>query len=109
MALWTIRFGNWRNRLRTFVRGNRRGGYAFQVNPLGTQMDGLIVEEQRDNSDLDFDAGWDWVWSSNARIVGDGWTITIEIPFTTRPENTASFRRKTQCKIFRLECPWNAN
>ena len=62
---------------------DRRGGYVFQVNPLGTQMDGLIVEEQRDNSDLDFDAGWDGVWSSNARIVGDGWTITIEIPFTT--------------------------
>ena len=62
---------------------DRRGGYVFQVNPLGTQMDGLIVEEQRDNSDLDFDAGWDGVWRSNARIVGDGWTITIEIPFTT--------------------------
>src|SRR3989441_3560255 len=62
---------------------DRRGGYVFQVNPLGTQMDGLIVEEQRDNSDLDFDTGWDGVWSSNARIVGDGWTITIEIPFTT--------------------------
>jgi len=62
---------------------DRRGGYVFQVNPLGTQMDGLIVEEQRDNSDLDFDAGWDGVWNSNARIVGDGWTITIEIPFTT--------------------------
>ena len=62
---------------------DRRGGYVFQVNPLGTQMDGLIVEEQRDNSDLDFDAGWDGAWSSNARIVSDGWTVTIEIPFTT--------------------------
>ena len=46
-------------------------------------MDGLIVEEQRDNSDLDFDAGWDGAWSSNARIVSNGWTVTIEIPFTT--------------------------
>ena len=62
---------------------DRRGGYVFQVNPLGTQMDGLIVEEQRDNSDLDFDAGWDGAWSSNARIVSNGWTVTIEIPFTT--------------------------
>src|SRR6266571_1147487 len=62
---------------------DRRGGYVFQVNPLGTQMDGLIVEEQRDNSDLDFDTGWDGAWSSNARIVSDGWTVTIEIPFTT--------------------------
>jgi hypothetical protein len=62
---------------------DRRGGYVFQVNPLGTQMDGLIVEEQRDNSDLDFDAGWDGVWSSNARVADDGWTVTIEMPFTT--------------------------
>ena len=62
---------------------DRRGGYVFQVNPLGTQMDGLIVEEQQDNSGLDFDPGWDGVWTSEARIAPDGWTATIEIPFTT--------------------------
>ena len=62
---------------------DRRGGYVFQVNPLGTQMDGLIVEEQRDSSRLDFDSGWDGVWTSEARIGSDGWTATIEIPFTT--------------------------
>lgn len=62
---------------------DRRGAYVFQVNPLGTQMDGLIVEEQRDNSDTDFDSGWDGVWTSEARIGAEGWTATIEIPFTT--------------------------
>lgn len=62
---------------------DRRGGYVFQVNPLGTQMDGLIVEEQQDNSESDFDPGWDGVWTSEARIGTDGWTATIEIPFTT--------------------------
>src|SRR5436190_20035097 len=62
---------------------DRRGAYVFQVNPLGTQMDGLIVEEQRDNSSVDFDSGWDGVWTSEARIGADGWTATIEIPFTT--------------------------
>jgi len=61
----------------------RRGAYVFQVNPLGTQMDGLIVEEQRDNSSVDFDSGWDGVWTSEARIGADGWTATIEVPFTT--------------------------
>lgn len=35
---------------------DRRGGYVFQINPLGTQMDGLIVEEQRDSFGLDFDS-----------------------------------------------------
>lgn len=62
---------------------DRRGGYVFQVNPLGTQMDGLIVEEQRDSFGLDFDSGWDGVWTSEARIGTDGWTATIEIPFKT--------------------------
>jgi Domain of unknown function (DUF5916) len=62
---------------------DRRGGYVFQVNPLGTQMDGLIVEEQRDSYGLDFDPGWDGVWTSEGHIGSDGWTATIEIPFTT--------------------------
>jgi hypothetical protein len=62
---------------------NRRGAYVFEINPLGTQSDGLIVEEQGDTNGGDFDRGWDGVWTSEARIASDGWTATIEIPFTT--------------------------
>src|SRR5260221_1699182 len=62
---------------------DRRGAYVFEVNPLGTQSDGLIVEEQGDANGGDFDRGWDGVWTSEARITPDGWTATIEIPFTT--------------------------
>jgi len=62
---------------------DRRGGYVFQINPLGTQMDGLVVEEQSNNESGDFDSGWDGVWISEARVTSDGWTATIEIPFTT--------------------------
>jgi Domain of unknown function (DUF5916)/Carbohydrate family 9 binding domain-like len=62
---------------------DRRGGYVFEINPLGTQSDGLIVEEQGSSSGGDFDPGWDGVWTSQARRVADGWTATIEIPFTT--------------------------
>jgi hypothetical protein len=62
---------------------NRRGGYVFEINPLGTQSDGLIVEEQGATDGSDFDRGWDGVWTSEARITADGWTATIEIPFTT--------------------------
>jgi uncharacterized protein DUF5916 len=62
---------------------DRRGGYIFQINPLGTQMDGLVVEEQGIGEGTDFDSGWDGVWSSEARITSDGWTATVEIPFTT--------------------------
>jgi hypothetical protein len=63
---------------------DRRGAYAFQINLLGTQMDGLIVEEQGDiNTEGDFDPGWDGVWTSEARIASGGWTATVEIPFKT--------------------------
>ncbi len=62
---------------------DRRGAYVFEVNPLGTQNDGLIVEEQGASSGRDFDSGWDGVWTSEARMVADGWTATVEIPFTT--------------------------
>lgn len=62
---------------------DRRGGYVFEINPLGTQSDGLVVEEQGGSDGGDFDRGWDGVWMSEARIASDGWTATIEIPFTT--------------------------
>jgi hypothetical protein len=62
---------------------NRRGAYVFELNPLGTQNDGLIVEEQGGPDGGDFDRGWDGVWTSSARISSEGWTATIEIPFTT--------------------------
>src|SRR6201981_1068431 len=62
---------------------DRRGAYVFQINPMGTQMDGLIVEEQGIGEATDFDSGWDGVWISEARVTADGWTATIEIPFKT--------------------------
>lgn len=56
---------------------DRRSAYVFEINPLGTQSDGLIVEEQSSSSGGDFDPGWDGVWTSEARRVADGWTATI--------------------------------
>ena len=62
----------------------RRNAYVFQINPLGTQRDGLITDEQQSDSDQgDGDPGWDGVWESKARITSDGWTATIKIPFST--------------------------
>ena len=62
----------------------RRNAYVFEVNPLGTQRDGVITEEQTEDMYGDtFDPGWDGVWTSAARITPQGWTATIEIPFTT--------------------------
>src|SRR5438552_7628695 len=63
---------------------DRRNAYVFQVNPLGTQRDALITEEQRTEQSLgDGDPGWDGVWTSEALISKQGWTATIAIPFST--------------------------
>ncbi len=61
---------------------DRRNAYVFQINPLGTQRDALITEEQRTDSG-DGDSGWDGVWTSEARVTEQGWTATISIPFST--------------------------
>jgi len=63
---------------------DRRNAYVFQINPLGTQRDALITEEQRTESSTgDGDSGWDGVWTSEARVTKVGWTATIGIPFST--------------------------
>lgn len=63
---------------------DHRNAYVFQINPLGTQRDALITEEQRSDSGTgDGDSGWDGVWTSEARVTKDGWTATIAIPFAT--------------------------
>ena len=62
---------------------DRRNAYVFQVNPLGTQRDALITEEQESNSDDDGDSGWDGVWTSEAHVSELGWTATVSVPFST--------------------------
>src|SRR5437588_5097834 len=63
---------------------DRRNAYVFQINPLGTQRDALITEEQRtDSGQGDGDSGWDGIWTSEARITKEGWIATVGIPFST--------------------------
>ena len=62
---------------------SRRNGYIFEVNPLGTQRDGEIIEEQAPQIDSIVEASWDELWISAAKITSDGWTATISIPFST--------------------------
>ena len=63
---------------------NRRNAYVFQFNPIGTQRDALIIDEQPPEDDgSEGDSGWDGVWVSEARINSQGWTATVAIPFST--------------------------
>jgi hypothetical protein len=63
-------------------RHDGRNAYVFQINPLGTQRDALITDEQAGDTQ-DGDTGWDGVWASEARVTKDGWTATVAIPFST--------------------------
>src|SRR5947207_6848014 len=63
---------------------SHRNGYIFEVNPLGTQRDGEIIEERAPPQDDSIvDSSWDGLWNSAAKITDDGWTATIEVPFST--------------------------
>jgi hypothetical protein len=64
------------------AKHDRRNAYVFQINPLGTQRDALITDEQM-NETQDGDPGWDGIWTSEARITEHGWTATVAIPFST--------------------------
>jgi Domain of unknown function (DUF5916)/Carbohydrate family 9 binding domain-like len=60
------------------ANNDKRSGYTFTVNALGTQFDALISDEGRI-----VDPNWDGIWKSNAHKTADGWTATVAIPFST--------------------------
>lgn len=60
---------------------DHRDAYVFQFNPLGTQRQGTITNEQGGHGN-DYELGWDGLWSVVARITPRGWSATVEIPFT---------------------------
>jgi len=55
--------------------GDQQGGYLFEVNPLGVQMDGMI------NADGNGNASFDTVWDSKAVINGTGYSAEMAVPF----------------------------
>ena len=55
---------------------DRRSGYLFRTNPLGTQNDALVTDEGRVT-----DLNWNETWNAGATVTETGWTAEIEIPF----------------------------
>jgi hypothetical protein len=55
--------------------GDQQGGYLFEVNPLGVQLDGMI------NADGNGDASFDTIWESKGRINGTGYCAEMAVPF----------------------------
>ncbi|MYH28327.1 MAG: carbohydrate binding family 9 domain-containing protein [Acidobacteria bacterium] len=57
---------------------DRRTGYYFMVNGLGTQSDGRIAEDGGSS-----DGAWDAPWRSRAQRTDYGWSAEIAIPLTS--------------------------
>ena len=55
--------------------GDQQGGYLFEVNPLGIQMDGMI------NADGNGNASFDTVWESKGLIHDRGYCAEMAVPF----------------------------
>jgi hypothetical protein len=55
---------------------NKRTAYFFFINPRGARGEGLVTGGQ---SSLN----WDGIWEARARILADGWSAEIAIPFKT--------------------------
>lgn len=53
----------------------RRNGFLFVMNALGGRIDDLI------QNNTDFIREWNSIWSGSSRIVDDGWTAEMAIPF----------------------------
>jgi len=53
----------------------RRDGYVFEVNALGARADALV------ENNTNFLIEWDTIWDAKGRIVADGWTAEVAIPF----------------------------
>ena len=57
---------------------DRRSGYYFVTNALGTQADGRIADDGRSA-----DSSWDAPWQSAARRTDDGWSAELSIPLSS--------------------------
>ena len=53
----------------------RRNGYLFVMNALGGRIDDLI------QNNTDFIREWNSIWTGSSRIVDNGWTVEMAIPF----------------------------
>jgi hypothetical protein len=62
--------------LDTFL--DRRNGYGFATNPGGAQRDVQSTDNGRRN-----DANWDAAWLTRSRVLDNGWSTEIAIPFKT--------------------------
>ena len=55
---------------------DKRSAYIFFVNPLGARGEGLAYAGEAS-------LNWDGIWEAKARVLEDGWSAELRIPFKT--------------------------
>ena len=63
---------------------DRRNGYLFRINPLGTLFDATVTNEGQaynEGADERWETSWDEKWEAATQINEQGWSAEIAIPF----------------------------
>ncbi len=55
---------------------DKRTAYVFYVNPLGARSEGLVYSGEPS-------LNWDGIWEAKSRILDNGWSAELRIPFKT--------------------------
>jgi hypothetical protein len=55
---------------------DKKTGYYFRINPVGTMGDGVLYNDSWDTDT------WDGIWEAKTDINENGWTVELKIPFT---------------------------
>jgi hypothetical protein len=74
------------DRVRIYIdpEQTRRNAYYFELNPLGTRVDALI----QNNST--YISTWNTIWSGDAKLQPDGYSVEMAIPFRDLSFNPAN-------------------
>jgi hypothetical protein len=56
----------------------KRDGFYFMISAAGTLMDGILYNDDDDQTD----GSWNGVWEGKQKMLSDGWSIEMRIPFS---------------------------
>ncbi len=62
---------------------DQRSGYFFEVNPAGAMGDAQLVPGTSGTFGTTQNRAWDGIWTARVRPHDTGWTVEVEIPFST--------------------------
>ena len=79
-----------------------RNAFWFATNAMGAKWDAQLVNEGRD-----VNADWDGIWYVRSRIVDNGWSVEMAIPFSTLAVAPVALALVTMAHAVPLYCSTN--